>query len=409
MESKIAIMANNVSKKYCKNLKRSMIYGVRDIWKNMFGRSSNSGILRRAEFWAVDNISFELKKGESLGIVGSNGSGKTTFLKMLNGIFWPDRGKIIINGKTGALIEVGAGFHPLLTGRENIYINGAILGMSKREIDKKFDEIVEFSDIGSFIDVPVKFYSSGMFVRLGFSIAAHCEPEILLIDEVLAVGDLAFILKCHRKMSEFRLNNGTVVIVSHNLRQIRNICKKALWIENGRARAIGEVNHVCDLYEEDVFNRDKKSSKIRKNILSYDDRIKISKVEFLDKNDKVCKKFWTKSYFKIRIHFNCERIVKKPMFNVSIFNPGGEEIIISYSNYDGYQFDEINGNGYIDYYIEELFIKPSQYYCSVILSEKEVSNILEWHEKYYSFIVVGNTNCGLVNLSPKWSLKLSRS
>ncbi|GAH76747.1 unnamed protein product, partial [marine sediment metagenome] len=161
------------------------------------------------------------------------GSGKTTLLKLLNGIFWPDKGKISVKGRVGALIQVGAGFHPLLTGRENVYINAAILGMTKKEVDEKFDSIVEFADIGDFIDAPVKYYSSGMFVRLGFAVAVHCELDILLVDEVLAVGDLAFALKCHRKMSEFRLNGGTVVIVSHNMQAIRNMCKKVLWINNG--------------------------------------------------------------------------------------------------------------------------------------------------------------------------------
>jgi len=187
--SDIAITVDHVSKKYCKSLKRSMLYGVTDIGRNTLGLSSHSGNLRKSEFWAVDDVSFEVKKGETLGIIGPNGSGKTTLLKMLNGIFWPDKGKITVKGRVGALIEVGAGFHPLLTGRENIYINAAILGMTKEEVDEKFDDIVEFADIGDFLDTPVKFYSRGMYVRLGFAVAVHCEPDILLVDEVLAVGD----------------------------------------------------------------------------------------------------------------------------------------------------------------------------------------------------------------------------
>lgn len=186
------IKVENVSKKFCKSLKRAMIYGMKDIGRDIFHINTKSDELRKDEFWALKNISFEVKKGECLGIIGANGSGKSTLLKLLNGIYMPDIGKISINGNVGALIQIGAGFNPMLSGRENIYVNASILGMSKVEIDKKFDSIVEFAGIGDFLDMPVKNYSSGMYVRLGFSIAINIEPKVLLIDEVLAVGDLAF-------------------------------------------------------------------------------------------------------------------------------------------------------------------------------------------------------------------------
>ena len=176
-----------------------MFYGGIDITKNFFGFSHQPHFLRKTEFWGVNDISFKLSQGESVAIVGSNGSGKSTMLKMLNGIYMPDKGQITINGKVAALIEVGSGFHPLLTGRENIFVNGQILGMSLSEINKKFDDIVEFAEIESFLDTPVKHYSSGMYVRLGFSIAAHSSCDVLLVDEVLAVGDLAFSIKCMKK------------------------------------------------------------------------------------------------------------------------------------------------------------------------------------------------------------------
>src|SRR4030042_894305 len=198
-----------------------MYYGMMDIGRNMFGLASHSERLKNGEFWALDDVSFDVKKGETLGIIGANGSGKTTLLKLLNGIFWPDRGRIAIKGKVGVLIEVGAGFHPLLTGRENIYINSAILGMTKKEVDKKFDVIVEFSDIGEFLDTPVKYYSSGMFVRLGFAIAVHCEPDILLIDEVLAVGDIRFQVKCFGRVQEFKETGKTMILVTHDMGDIQ--------------------------------------------------------------------------------------------------------------------------------------------------------------------------------------------
>jgi len=405
----IAIKVEHVSKKYCKSLKWSMLYGIKDIGRNTLGLSSYSEKLRKGEFWAVDDVSFEVRKGETLGIIGPNGSGKTTLLKLLNGIFWPDKGKITIKGKAGALIEVGAGFHPLLTGRENVYINAAILGMTKKEVEKDFDSIVEFADIGDFIDTPVKFYSSGMFVRLGFAVAVHCEPDILLVDEVLAVGDLAFALKCHRKMSEFRQSGGTVVMVSHNIQAIRNVGKKALWLNGGEIKEIGEVHHVCDLYEADVVMSRKSGYDTIGSQLHYDPAVRISKVEFLDNNDQIFTSYKVGDYFKLRIHFACRRIVKNPIFTVSIFNSEGLTVSSNYSNFDGCEFSQIFGVGYIDFCLDKLAFKPSKYVCSVTFSEEEVANVLDWHEKCYVFTVAGSSaNYGLINPFPKWSLKYNQ-
>jgi lipopolysaccharide transport system ATP-binding protein len=229
----------------------------------MVGLKSRSDRLRKNEFWAVNNISFEVRRGETLGIIGPNGAGKTTLLKMLNGIFWPDKGKITVRGKVGALIEVGAGFHPLLTGRENIYINAAILGMTKQEVNEKFDDIVQFADIGDFLDTPVKFYSSGMFVRLGFAIAVHCEPDILLVDEILAVGDVGFQAKCFNKIGELK-NQGTAIIyVTHNMHQLSTFTKRAILFYHGIMsvddnvnKAISEYKRLCspeiEFYKEEI-------------------------------------------------------------------------------------------------------------------------------------------------------------
>jgi len=263
MYDDIAIKVEHVSKKYCKNLRRSMLYGIKDIGRNTVGMSSHSDRLRRDEFWAVDDVSFKVKKGETLGIIGPNGSGKTTLLKMLNGIFWPDKGKITVRGKVGALIEVGAGFHPLLTGRENVYVNAAILGMTKEEVDEKFDDIIEFADIGNFLDTPVKFYSSGMFVRLGFAVAVHCEPDILLVDEVLAVGDIDFQNKCLSKLSEIQKNTANIII-SHNMNTIRLMCDRCLFLSKGKQVKVGNVSEVLNIYSEDIFDiKDNKKYKSR--------------------------------------------------------------------------------------------------------------------------------------------------
>ena len=249
MDKDIAIKVDHVSKKYCKSMKRSMIYGVTDIARNSIGLSSHSEKLRKNEFWAVDDVSFEVKKGETLGIIGPNGSGKTTLLKMLNGIFWPDKGKISVLGKVGALIAVGAGFHPLLTGRENIYIDAAIMGMTKKETDVKLKDIIEFADIGDFLDVPVKFYSSGMFVRLGFAVAVHCDPDVLLVDEVLAVGDRGFQNKCFNKIGELKKNGTTTILVSHNMHSVSTFTDKVVLLHEGKYKYFDNTPEGITEYE----------------------------------------------------------------------------------------------------------------------------------------------------------------
>jgi lipopolysaccharide transport system ATP-binding protein len=270
MADHIVITVENTSKKFCRNLKHVMLYGALDISRNMMGLSSRSEELREGEFWAVDNVSFEIERGETLGIIGPNGSGKSTMLKMLNGIFMPDKGQIEIKGRVGALIEVGAGFHPMLTGRENIYVNGAILGMSKKEIDGKFDEIVDFADIGEFIDAPVKHYSSGMYVRLGFSIAVHCKPEILLVDEVLAVGDEGFQNKCFNKIGELKKNGITTILVSHNMHIISTFTTAVLLLNDSKAEYSRSVPEGIREYTNLFIN--KKNAGIEK-ICSGNDHI----------------------------------------------------------------------------------------------------------------------------------------
>ena len=236
--SEVLVKVEDVSKKFCKNLKRTMLYGLQEIMGNMLGVRESNGDLRKGEFWAVDNVSFELKRGECLGLIGSNGAGKSTLLKMLNGIIAPDNGRIMIKGRVGALIEVTAGFHPMLTGRENIYIKGSILGLSKKEIDKKIDDIIEFSELGDFIDSPVKHYSSGMNVRLGFSIATQMEPDVLLIDEILAVGDVGFKAKCFNAIARL-VKNAAVIFVSHSMPQVARVCSHVCSMEKGKVTYLG--------------------------------------------------------------------------------------------------------------------------------------------------------------------------
>ncbi|WP_034057527.1 ABC transporter ATP-binding protein [Lacinutrix jangbogonensis] len=230
-ENDVLIKVEGLSKKFCKDLKTSLWYGVKDLASGIRGNTSERE-LRPKEFWAVKDINFELRRGECLGLIGHNGAGKSTLLKILNGLINPDAGKVTIKGRVGALIELGAGFNGILSGRENIYNNGAILGFTRKEIDGKLDEIIAFSELEEFIDMPVQNYSSGMKVRLGFAIAAQMEPDVLIIDEVLAVGDMAFAMKSFNAISQI-LKTSAVIFVSHSMPFISRICDNVILMDKG--------------------------------------------------------------------------------------------------------------------------------------------------------------------------------
>ncbi|MTJ50309.1 polysaccharide ABC transporter ATP-binding protein [Dolichospermum sp. UHCC 0259] len=243
----VLVRVENVSKKFCRSLKKSLWYGVQDIGSEMMGIKYKHE-LRPDEFWSVKDVSFELRRGECLGLIGRNGAGKSTLLRILNGLIKPDRGRIEINGQVGGLIALGAGFNPILTGRENIYVNGSILGLSKAEIDAKFEEIIDFAEIGEFIDAPVQTYSSGMNVRLGFAVAAVLiQPDVLLLDEVLAVGDIGFTIKCLNAMRHLS-NKSAVIFVSHSMQYVSSFCNRVMVMKEGQnlieSSIIGEAIDV---------------------------------------------------------------------------------------------------------------------------------------------------------------------
>ncbi len=274
----LLVRVEGVSKKFCRSLKKSLWYGVHDIASELNPFSNRklqtadlkpeenasaekafqgSGLksqifpsLRESEFWAVRDVSFEVRRGECLGLIGRNGAGKTTLLKMLNGLIKPDSGRIEMRGRIGALIALGAGFNPILTGRENIYVNASVLGLSKREIDAKIDDIIEFAEIPDFIDSPVQTYSSGMQVRLGFAVASALEPDVLILDEVLAVGDAAFRNKCYERIGKL-LKNAAVILVTHNMSHVSRICSQTLVMQKGRPVFLGQSVEGIDIYERE--------------------------------------------------------------------------------------------------------------------------------------------------------------
>jgi len=237
---------------------------VDDVWKSFRLYHERNQYLKAAvlrgrraryeEFWALKGIDFEVPVGSTFGVIGSNGSGKSTLLKCLTGILYPEKGSVQIHGRVSALLELGAGFHPELSGRENVYLNGAILGLTKKEINARFDDIVEFAGLPDFIDTPVKNYSSGMFVRLGFAVAAHVEPDVLLIDEVLSVGDESFQRKCAQKIEQFRRDGRTIVFVSHGLAQVEQLCETVAWIDKGDLKMVGPSGDVISAYSGQSHN-----------------------------------------------------------------------------------------------------------------------------------------------------------
>lgn len=250
------VRVDGVSKRFCRSLKKSLWYGVKDVASelNPFHRGTRGDTrspLRPDEFWAVDEVSFEVRRGECIGLIGHNGAGKTTLLKMLNGLIKPDAGRIEMHGRVGALIALGAGFNPILTGRENIYVNGSVLGLSKREIDDKLEEIIDFSELREFIDMPVQSYSSGMSVRLGFAVATALKPDVLILDEVLAVGDAAFKTKCFTRLSKL-MKNAAIIFVSHSEEQIRRVCQRGLLLRRGAVVVDGSLDECFETYRRDM-------------------------------------------------------------------------------------------------------------------------------------------------------------
>ena len=260
--SDTVIRVENLSKKYIlghqkqesyTTLRDSIANGAKALLKPFQRSKSQRTNYNSEEFWALNDVSFDIKQGDRLGIIGRNGAGKSTLLKILSRIVEPTSGQIGIKGRVASLLEVGTGFHPELTGRENISLNGAILGMSKAEITRKFDEIVAFAEVEKFLDTPVKRYSSGMYVRLAFSVAAHLEPEILIVDEVLAVGDAAFQKKCLGKMEAVGKEGRTIVFVSHNMGAITTLCDRAVFLEKGKVRDVGSVDTIANIYLSELF------------------------------------------------------------------------------------------------------------------------------------------------------------
>lgn len=360
---------------------------------------------RYEEFWAVKDVSFEIPVGATFGIIGSNGSGKSTLLKCLAGILIPDKGSITHHGKVVALLELGAGFHPDLSGRENIYLNGAILGMTRTEIEDKFNEIVEFSGLGDFIDTPVKNYSSGMVVRLGFAIAINVDPEILIIDEVLAVGDASFQLKCLEKIDEFRRLGKTVVLVSHGLDQIVKLCSTVIWIEKGDVKLIGPALDVVNEYSGMSYGAEPvEEGDVGKRWGSHE--IEITKVELLDENGVEPKIHLTGRSMTIRMHYSAHKPLADVIAGVRITLPMGENVWGANSKRRGTLFPRLEGDGHIDLHIPELPLLEGSYDLTLDLADlTEIHSYDHWDKRIRFDVAQLNVyDEGTVTIKSSWSV-----
>lgn len=378
----------------------------RTILESLIATVSRKNRPHKKTLWAVDDVSFEVMPGESLGIVGRNGSGKSTILKLASGIIRPSSGQVLIRGRLSALLELGAGFHPDLTGRENIFLNGSILGMSKDEVARCYDSIVEFSELDEFINMPVKHYSSGMYMRLGFSVAVHVKPDVLIIDEILAVGDQAFQKKCNERIYEMKRRGTTIILVSHNLYTVRSLCSHIIWLEHGRVKMTGPTEDVIDAYLES-----QQGWKVRRSAEGSGwDRwgsheIEITSVKLIDESGAPGEVFQLGRPMTVEMHYRANQPVREPVFGLSFFRPDGTFISGPDNHLAGLELDNVTGEGVIRYCLPELALSPATYYLTAAVYDKSGNIPYDHHEKAYRFRVVAdnaNEYKGLVQFPSHW-------
>ncbi len=328
--------------------------------------------------WALRDVSFTVAEGEVVGIIGKNGAGKSTLLKILSRITDPTEGRITMRGRMASLLEVGTGFHPELTGRENIFLNGSLLGMSNAEIRRKFHEIVEFSEIEQFLDTPVKRYSSGMYVRLAFAVAAHLEPEILVVDEVLAVGDAAFQQKCLGKMGAVAKGGRTVLFVSHNMAAVAKLCTKAVLLESGSVAAYGPVNKVTEQYLSSG-NVEEGTGPVQIMSIPYENKktgFTVEEIKVTDLEGMEIANLCTRDRIKIRIQYKADKIITSPGVVIQFkTNLGVEVFRLSNMPISGYSVAELKGAGFFELIIKELPLLGGLYMVDIGLTRENV----EWH------------------------------
>ena len=366
---------------------------------------------------AVDNISLQVEKGMTFGVIGENGSGKSTLLKLVAGIAKPTSGRLKVEGKISALIELGAGFHPEISGRENVFINGIMLGLSKKEISRKFDEIVRFAELEDFIDAPVKTYSSGMYMRLGFSVAINVNPDVLLIDEVLAVGDAAFVPKCLDRIDDFRRRKKTILFVSHDLATVEKICDKVAWMKGGKIQMLGEPKRVVDAYLQDIAAMQEEDYQKRKTEVDLEQKwederrekrwgkreVEIRKVTLKNLRGEEKHVFTPDEGLVIEIDAAANEPIKDFVFGIGIFNSQGIACYGTNTNLEDYEPVILHGEGKAACRIEKLNLINGTYYLDVAVHKRD-GYPYDYHRNLYSFLVSSALkDVGIARLPHKWT------
>src|SRR4051812_14729568 len=392
--TEIDLSFEHVSKRYLVKQERPG-----DVKRSLLGRlRALRG--KSADFWAVRDVSFAVERGEVLGIIGHNGAGKSTILKLLSNITSPTEGRIRINGRLSALIEVGSGFHPELTGRENIFLNGAILGMRRGEIATKLDSIADFAGIRPFLDVPVKRFSSGMYVRLGFSIAAHLDPDILLLDEVLAVGDAAFQEKCLRRIGELREAGKTIVFISHDLAAVERICSRVILMRQGQIVMSGAPGEVIAEYQRLPAIA---QHNVQETLIA-DDSAEIESLQLCDLDGRLTPLVQTGSPLGLRISYSVRRPLPDVVFEV-LFTNADQEVVAQWTTeVSGQPIALYPGEGVVEFQCPELGLLPGMYYASIALRERGAPDAIDWQHGAVALRVdPGKTVRGSFYMSHQWT------
>lgn len=404
----------NVWKKYCRQLKRAMWYGVCDVGNQLTARRTLSApkeSLRPGEFYAVRDASFDLPRGQCVGLIGPNGAGKSTILKIINGLIRPDFGEVRIRGKVGALIELGTGFNPILSGRENVYINGAVLGLKTREIDRVYDEIVDFSELGDVINDPIRTYSSGMRMRLGFSVAAHLQPDLLIMDEVLAVGDIGFRMKCLKHLNQLTEQGVSIILVTHAVSMLPRVASRVIVFDRGRIVFDGDLEQGISLYEQKLSARiEFRAEKATQGSASTEGAIET--VETCDESGQPKHDFRTGETLYLRIGIRCKEAIPKAKINVSLASPTTDVIATTATVQQGLRFDLTPGEHHFLLEFEKLPLLVGGYFFNVSLFGEAMDDFHHRRMAVGSFRVVGvesdggnvgNTFTGIVRIPSRWS------